>query len=47
MLTLSGGSFNSVLDSELEIIITLRYTNQPQAKLFIFSFHKYLKTYIN
>lgn len=34
MLTLSGGSFNSVLDSELEITIMLWYTNQSQAKLF-------------
>ena len=45
MLTSSGGSFNLVLGSELELIITLWYTNQSQAKLFIFSFHKYLKTY--
>lgn len=43
--SLSGGSFNLLLDSEPEIIITLLYTNQSQAKLFTFSVHKYLKTY--
>ena len=36
MLPLSGGSFNSPLDSELETTITLLYTNQSQAKLFQF-----------